>query len=362
MTTSANPQAARTGDNELDLAALRRYLEAGVLVPAGELKATLISGGKSNLTYRITDGTTRWILRRPPLGEILAGAHDVSREHRVMAGLSGSSVPVPEVVALCEDPGVLGAPFYMMIEVPGSVLRTADQVHALPEPTRARLSGTLVDTLADLHEVDFATVGLGGLGRPEGYLDRQLGRWVRQYRKIKVRDLNAVEPLASVLADSVPTGVRPSIVHGDYRLDNVIVCPDDPAKISAVLDWEMATLGDPLADFGILIMFWDEVGAPFNPITNGLMAVPGVLSRDAVIERYITRRNLQVDNLDWYLIFARFKLAIILEQIHVRHLHGQTRGEGFGNVGEMVALLLDGAMEMAASSAALKRPGKRNHG
>jgi aminoglycoside phosphotransferase (APT) family kinase protein len=354
MSTPSHLPDATGGPESLDFDALASYLkDTGIMARDRFLRGTLISGGKSNLTYRITDGTSRWILRRPPLGDILPGAHDVSREYRVMEALGGSNVPVPRMVALCEAADVLGAPFYMMDQVPGLVLRTPEDVAKVPADTRTNLGLALVDVLADLHEIDIGPAGLSALGNPEGYLERQLARWVRQYHKIKVRDLEKIQPIADALACSLPRGVKPAVVHGDYRLDNVIVAANNPAQIQAVLDWEMATLGDPLADLGILIMFWDEPGKPPNPITNGLMAAPGFMSADAAIERYISRRNLQVDNLDWYLVFARFKLAIILEQIHVRHLQGQTRGEGFTGVGDMVTLLLDSAMDTAHRSAAL---------
>lgn len=362
MSTPAHLQAHASANPEsLDLGALTAYLR-NASVPVGDqnLQGTLISGGKSNLTYRVTDGTSRWILRRPPLGDILPGAHDVCREYRVMQALGGSNVPVPRTVALCQDTDVLGAPFYLMDEVPGLVLRTPEDVAKVPVDTRTQLGLTMVDVLADLHEVDIEQAGLDTLGNPKGYLERQLGRWVRQYHKIKVRDLEKIRPIADALANSLPTGVKPAVVHGDYRLDNVIVSAEHPARINAVLDWEMATLGDPLTDLGILVMFWDEPGKPPNPITNGLMAAPGFMSAEAAIDRYISRRDLQMDNLDWYLVFARFKLAIILEQIHIRHLQGQTRGEGFTGVGDMVTLLLESAMDTAGRSAALTLPGSRS--
>ncbi|MGX1163433.1 aminoglycoside phosphotransferase (APT) family kinase protein [Arthrobacter sp. SLBN-100] len=363
MSTPANLHPTGPSPDGLDLQVLAAYLAGtGILGPDSVLHGTLISGGKSNLTYRITDGTSRWILRRPPLGNILPGAHDVTREHRVMLALGDTNIPVPRMAALCENGDVLGAPFYLMEEVSGLILRAPEDVSQIPEVTRARLGAALVDVLADLHEVDFAQVGLNTLGNPEGYLERQLERWVRQYHKIKVRELAYIQPIADSLASYLPRGGKPAIVHGDYRLDNLIVSEEDPAHITAVLDWEMATLGDPLADLGILIMFWDEPDRPFNPITNGLMAAPGFMSSDAVTNRYINRRNLQIDSMDWYLVFAKFKLAIILEQIHVRHLRGETRGEGFAGVGDMVTALLNSAMDNVSKSPSLGTAKGRFHG
>lgn len=349
MTTGSSPDG-------LDLIALTTYLQRESVPLEGALTARLISGGRSNLTYFVSDGVSRWVLRRPPLGDILAGAHDVAREHRVMAGLGNTAVPVPKMVTLCQDESVLGVPFYMMDEVAGKVLRTTDMVEPLASRTRAALGDALIDTLADLHDADFEAAGLGGLGRPDGYLQRQVDRWVHQYAVIKNRELAYVDDVVAALRAGMPQMSTASVVHGDYRIDNVIVDLDDPSKIAAVLDWEMATLGDPLADLGMLLMFWDEAGRLFNPITDGLTAFEGFPSRDEVIERYVTRRGLQVDNLDWYLVFSQFKLAIILEQIHVRHQTGHTRGEGFRGLGDMVASLLQTARDDIERSPRLQIP------
>jgi aminoglycoside phosphotransferase (APT) family kinase protein len=343
----------------VDLTALTTYLRAESVPLEGPLTARLISGGRSNLTYVVTDGASRWVLRRPPLGDILNGAHDVAREHRVMAGLASTAVPVPAMVALCRDESVLGVEFYMMDEVVGHVLRTTDMIEPLAPATRAALGNSLVDTLADLHDADFTAAGLGDLGRPDGYLQRQVDRWVRQYGVIRDRELPHVDDVVVALRESMPQSSGASVVHGDYRIDNVMVGLDDPSRIAAVLDWEMATLGDPLADLGMLLMFWDEVGRTFNPITNGLTAFEGFPSRDQVVERYVARRGLQVDNLDWYVVFSQFKLAIILEQMHVRHQTGQTRGDGFQGIGDMPIQLLQTARDDIERSPLLRIPSGR---
>jgi len=329
----------------LDLTALAACLERNGVPVTGPLTARLISGGRSNLTYIVTGGASEWVVRRPPLGQIFPGAHDVAREHRVMRALAGSPVPVPRMIALCDDDSVLGVPFYVMERVPGTVLRTREQVAAIDAGQRALLGEQLVDTLAMLHEVDYHAVGLGDLGRPAGYLERQVARWTRQYQAIKVRDLRYLDEVATVLRATLPQSGLASIVHGDYRLDNVLVEAADPARIAAVLDWEMTTIGDPLADLATLVMFWDEPGRPYNPISAGLTALAGFPSARAVIERYVSRRGLTIDDVDWYLAFAEFKLAVILEQIHARHVAGQTVGEGFGDIGDMVLFLLESAHE-----------------
>jgi aminoglycoside phosphotransferase (APT) family kinase protein len=331
-------------DRSVDPAALGRLLVAQGVSVDGELTLSTVGGGKSNLTFTVTDGRSRWILRRPPFGDYHRGAHDVGREFRVMAALHGSAVPVPTMVANCDDLSVIGAPFYVMEEVAGVVLRTRDVVSELAPATCLTLSEALVDTLASLHEVDVDAVGLAALGKPTGFLERQLARWQKQYHAVSARHTGRVDEVVAALASAMPLSMAVAIVHGDFRIDNVIVRSEDRSVIAAVIDWEMATLGDPLADLATLVMFWDEVGRPFNPITGGLTAFPGFLSVDEVIRRYAHRRGLDqpaVDGLDWYIAFSKFKLAVILEQIHVRHESGQTVGDGFEGIDVMVDQLLD---------------------
>ncbi|HEX2418718.1 MAG TPA: phosphotransferase family protein [Micromonosporaceae bacterium] len=333
----------------VDLVALRRFIDtADPPGTAGSLTGELISGGKSNLTYRISDGVRTWILRRPPLGLVLATAHDMNRECRILRALADSAVPVPTVVAQQPTADVLDAPFYLMREVDGLVYRSRDQAAGLSPRDAARLGEALVDTLAALHDMDYRQTGLEGFGRPEGYLERQVTRWLRQWDAAHLHDYPQVEALGRRLIRALPAGGGAGIVHGDYRIDNVIVDRTDPGTIAAVLDWEMSTLGDPLADLGILLCYWDEPGRPYNPVTGGLTAVPGFPSHAEVISRYAARRSRDVPDIDWYVVFADFKLAIILEQIHTRHVQGHTVGGGFDQVGEAVWPLLERALETAA--------------
>lgn len=342
----------------LDLDAVSAFLDAASVPQDADLTVSLVGGGKSNLTYRVSDGTHRWILRRPPVGDVVRGAHDVGREFRVMGALHTTPVPVPNVTAMCTDTGYIGVPFYLMDEVDGEVLRTRALVEELSVEDRTAVGLALVDTLADLHDVDFTLVGLATLGRPDGYLERQLDRWLRQYRAIAARELPQIEPIAHTLRETMPTSSATSIVHGDFRIDNVIVDRDSPGTIRAVLDWEMATLGDPLADLATLIMFWDEPGRPFNPITGGLTAFEGFPSVNEVIKRYSARRGIQPGGLDWYLCFSQFKLAVILEQIHTRHTSGETIGDGFEGIDIMVDQLLAEASEAALT---LSKPSPISH-
>jgi aminoglycoside phosphotransferase (APT) family kinase protein len=337
----------------LDVSALQAYLREQGVPTSGELTAELVSGGRSNLTYLVDDAASSWVLRRPPMGTIPVGAHDVAREYRVMSALAPTPVPVPRTVVLCDDVDVIGARFYLMDHIDGRVLRTNDDVAGLDLPTRARLGNTLVDTLVDLHDVDVDAVGLATLGRPAGYLERQVERWAKRYQAVRFRDLPHVDDVLGVLRRRFPVSPPASIVHGDYRLDNVITAADDQGRIAGVLDWEMATIGDPLADLGMLLMFWDEPGRPANPITAGLMAAEGFPRRDDVVQRYVSRRGLPTDDLDWYLVFCEFKLAVILEQIHARFVTGNTVGEGFVDVGAMVGVLLDSAMDRISASTAI---------
>jgi aminoglycoside phosphotransferase (APT) family kinase protein len=254
------------------------------------------------------------------------------------------------VVGLCEDERVLDVPFYVMERIDGRTLRTQDDTADLDQSQRAALTGSLLDTLVALHSVDPAEVGLQDFGRPDGYLARQIGRWARQWASVATRELHEVGELVERLTRSLPVTRHPGIVHGDYKIDNVMVGHDDPTRIVGVLDWEMATLGDTLADLGLLVSFWDEVGGFANPITAGATALPGFPTRDEVVEAYAARRGVDVDGLDWYVVFADLKVAVVLEQIHARHVRGETVGDWFDDVGDMVAPLLDRALERARSS------------
>ena len=307
----------------------------------GPLTGLLIEGGRSNLTYAVSDGTTKWVVRRPPLGHVLATAHDMRREHRVISALHPTAVPVPRPVLLCEDPGneaAPGAPFYVMEFVEGTPYRTAGQLAPLgPERTRAALLG-LVDTLVELHSVDPAAVGLADFGRPEGFLDRQLRRWGKQLDASRNRDLPGIDELHAALGRRLPHSPAPAVVHGDYRLDNVLLGDDD--RITAILDWEMSTLGDPLTDLGLLTMYSVPLGLPDSPVSTTATA-PGHPSPAELVERYAARSGRDVSSVAWYTAFAWFKLAVILEGIHYRYTLGQTVGAGFDRIGDLVPVFIE---------------------
>ncbi|WP_414169683.1 phosphotransferase family protein [Streptoverticillium reticulum] len=303
----------------------------------GPLSAELIQGGRSNLTYAVTDGTGRWAVRRPPLGHVLATAHDMAREHRVIGALHGTAVPVPEPLLLCEDEDVIGAPFYVMEFVEGTPYRSAAELAAIgPDRTR-KVVLQLADILADLHAVDPAAVGLADFGRPEGFLERQLRRWEKQLESSRSRELPGIEELRAGLAEALPDSPAPTVVHGDYRLDNVLVGADDTVR--AVLDWEMSTLGDPLTDLGLLVMYSEQRNVPGSPLATTREA-PGHPETGELIERYAALSGRDVSALPWYTAFAYFKLAVILEGIHYRYTLGRTVGPGFGGIGALVPLFV----------------------
>jgi aminoglycoside phosphotransferase (APT) family kinase protein len=301
----------------------------------GPLTGRLIAGGRSNLTYEVSDGSRSWVVRRPPLGHVLATAHDMAREYRVISALRDTSVPVPLSYAQCADPDVLGAPFYVMSKVDGIPYRTADQLGALG-PARVRLiAERMVTVLAQLHAVDPAEAGLADFGRPGGFLGRQVRRWKQQLDASRSRPLAGIDELHQRLAADQPASPPPAIVHGDYRIDNVLVGPDD--KVAAVVDWEMATLGDPLTDVGLLIVYqrMDRLG-------DGPMAsdAPGYPAEAEVLAQYAAVSGRDLSGLGFYIGLASFKAAVILEGIHYRYVHGQTVGDGFADIGQLVEPLV----------------------
>jgi aminoglycoside phosphotransferase (APT) family kinase protein len=331
----------------LDLAALAGFLESEVGELRGPLQAEVIAGGRSNLTYRVGDGHRHWVVRRPPLAHVLPTAHDMAREWRVISALQGTGIPVPGAVALCADASVIGAPFYVMDYVEGHVVRDALPAE-WPDSaaTRRSMSTALIDVLLRLHAIEPAAVGLADFGRPAGFLERQVRRWWQQWEASKTRELPAIEELHSRLAAGVPEQSAPGVVHGDYRFDNVIFDSHDPGRIAAVVDWEMSTIGDPLCDLGLLIVYW--VTGPDDPAATALPGRAdlgaGFMRRDEVVATYAARSNRDLGALEWYIALGYYKLAIIAEGIHARFLMGMTVGEGFETMGPAVPLLVDRAL------------------
>ena len=334
----------------VDLARLQPWFAAHVEgATGGPLHASLISGGRSNLTYAIGDDAHEWVLRRPPLGHVLPTAHDMAREHTVLAALAPTDVPVPRTLAFCADESVNDAPFYVMEKVDGQILRTSSELANLSPTDARRCSEALIDVLVAIHAVDYDSVGLGNFGHPDGYIERQVRRWGEQWERSKSGDLPVIEELARRLRAALPISPAPTIVHGDYRLDNTMLAADDPGRIVAVLDWEMATLGDPLSDMGLFLVYWgrDQSLAGANPsLTPGA----GFLTRTEIAERYATASGRDVSQLDFYEMLASYKLAIILAGIHARFLMGKTVGEGFDHIGTMVESIASAALDTGSRS------------
>jgi aminoglycoside phosphotransferase (APT) family kinase protein len=313
----------------------------------------LIAGGRSNLTYRVLDATGRsLVLRRPPLSGVLPSAHDMGREHRIISALRDTPVPVPEAIGLCEDPSVTGAPFYVMSYVDGIVPRDERTVaEAFDERRRAAAARSMVEVLVALHAVDPVAVGLGDLGRRDGYIERQLRRWTRQWEQSRTRELPAMEEAGRRLASSVPAQQGPgTIVHGDYRLDNLMLSP--AGDVLAVLDWELCTLGDPLADVGLLMVYWFDPGDDVLPLDSTVTALPGFPRAAEVADAYAGASGRDLSELDYYVAFGYWKLAAILEGVYARSAAGAYgRGDDtYRRFASVVERLAERALDATARS------------
>ncbi|UJA21298.1 phosphotransferase family protein [Thermoleophilia bacterium SCSIO 60948] len=307
----------------IEPAEVERWFADHVPQASAPLGYERITGGRSNLTFTVTDAEgSRWVLRRPPLGERLASAHDMGREQRIMSALSGSLVPVPPVAGYSDSDDVNGAPFYVMEHVEGPILRTrSDAEKAFDEAERERISERVVDALVAIHSVDPDAVGLGELGRKEGYVERQLKRWHGQWEKSKTRELELIDDVHQRLAARVPEQGPARIVHGDYRLDNMILSPE--GEVRAVLDWELSTLGDPLADVGLLLVYWARPGDDLAPLADAPTLADGFLERERIRDLYAERSGRDLSEIDFYVALGYWKLAIILEGVLARYGRGQ---------------------------------------
>ena len=306
---------------------------------------SMITGGRSNLTFAVADGEGRkFVLRRPPTGHVLATAHDMAREHRIISAVGRSNVPVPRTLGLCTDESVNGAPFYVMSFVEGEVLDSPEKAPLLPAELRAPASHHLIDVLADLHAIDVDEVGLGDLARRDGYIERQIKRWSTQWEKSKTRELPVVDEVAGRLAAHIPEQHGVSIAHGDYRFGNCMV---DVAqgRVVAVLDWELCTLGDPLADLGYLGVYWvqgDGEGRHNDPTS-----ADGFPSYASIVERYARRTGRDVSNIDYYVAFSHWRLAVISEGVFARYQKGVM---GADVEPEALELLSNGTNDLATKA------------
>lgn len=333
----------------LEIADLETYLDRTLPgLRGGPLQAELIPGGRSNLTYRVSDGRRTWVVRRPPLGHVLATAHDMAREHRVLRALQDSAVPVPRVVALCQDESVIGAPFYVMDHVHGVPLRDAADLERRGAARTTALCEAMIDTLAEIHAVDPAHVGLEDFGRPAGFVGRQVHRWKRQLDQSRSRPLRHAEKLYAALAAGVPADSAAAIVHGDFRLDNLLV--DDDDQVTAVLDWEMASLGDPLTDLALLLVYQTLASWPGAQHVSDAPRASGYLSAPDLVARYAEATGEEPSHLGFHYALACFKLGAILEGIHYRSTQGLTVGEESSGLEAHVERLFEAGCSALANS------------
>lgn len=338
----------RAGE-ELDLAALSEFLNARLPGPAAPLEALQFPGGHSNLTYLIRRAASEYVLRRPPMGPIPARAHDMVREAGVLRRLAPHYPPAPRVEVICDDNQVLGRPFYLMERRFGEILRRSGPTSPDAPP---RIAAAFVDALAELHAIDIFECGLDQLGKPDGFLLRQVNGWSKRWSEAQTRPLPPMERLSVWLLENLPESPRPTMVHNDYKLDNVMLAEDDPGQIVAVLDWEMASVGDPLVDLGVMLAYWPEAGDPearreaISPITTQ----PGWPSRSELLDRYHQKTGRDVSGVAYYEVFGLFKLAVVLEQIFRRFQTSQTADRRFAQFEQTVSGLADAA-EMVMKTA-----------
>ena len=344
-----------TSPEGLDLGAVGPWLAARGLVDPGPIEAVRLAGGLSNVTYLVTQGDRSLVIRRPPLGHVMPTAHDMGREFTVLSGVTQGGFPAPQPLAYCDDDSVIGARFLVMEYVAGRIISSDAAAEGLTAADASALSAELVDVLASLHAIDARAVGLGDLGRPEGFLTRQVSRWAQQWELSKTRELPAIDELLVWLQERVaalPTDLPWSIVHGDYRLDNAIVDPVQP-RIRAVLDWEMATLGDPLMDLATMLVYWSRPGDELRHQIRFAAFVTdrdGFWERQQLVERYAERSGLDVGHLDVCVVLSGLKLAVIMESIRKRTLAGQQLGADT-SLADGMAMATDALAEMGLAVA-----------
>ena len=357
MTGAGDDTIAVRADEALDEAALAAWLRGqGIPGSDGALAVRQFGGGKANITYLLDLGGHEYVLRRPPLGPVAKGAHDMAREHAVLSRLHEAFAPAPRALAFCGDHGVLGADFFVMERRRGVVVRERmPAAYASIDDAAPRMGNALVDTLADLHAVDYAAIGLDGIGRPDGFLERQLDGWHRRWLAARVDEVPTMDAVHAWLVANLPASQRVALVHNDYKLDNVMLAAADPGKVVAVFDWDMCTLGDPLSDLGALLTYWRQ---PDDPAQFQAMAMmpddPRFPDRAALVARYAERAGLDVSGIAWYHALGLYRLAVILAQIYVRYHRGQTVDARFKPFGRFAALAGEWAERVTGTRGALR--------
>jgi aminoglycoside phosphotransferase (APT) family kinase protein len=332
---------------ELNLDRLTPYLAAHLSGPDLPLVVQQFPHGHSNLTYLVPIGAQEWVLRRPPFGNVVKSAHDMGREFRILSRLSAAYPLAPAPALYCDDESVLGAPFYIMERRRGVILRRPPPPdRSMPAELVRELCESLADGLALLHAVDYRAAGLEDLGKPQGYVERQVTGWLRRYQDARTNEIPALERAALWLSENKPADcAQPTLVHNDFKFDNLVLDPSDLTRVVAVLDWEMATIGDPLMDLGTTLGYWVEAGdpAPLHHHVVGPTALPGSLSRRELVDRYGQQTGRDVSNVLFYYVFGLFKIAVIAQQIYARYVNGLTKDERFAGMIQMVAALGLGA-------------------
>ncbi len=341
--------AIRPGE-ELDLAKLEPFLRSHFPDESGSLVVRQYPSGHSNLTYSVQLGSREMVLRRPPFGSKVKTAHDMSREFRVLSKLHAHYPPAPQVLLFCGDLSVLGAPFYLMEPIHGVILRS-DVPAGLdfsPEVAR-RVSESFLDNLALLHGLDYNQIGLADLGKPQGYLERQLRGWIERYHGSKTHDIPEAETISNWIQQHMPASIAAALIHNDYKYDNVVLDPSDLTRIIGVLDWEMCTIGDPLADLGSALAYWIDSNDPAEILETrwGPTTYPGSLTRAQLVQRYAEKTGRDISDVAFYLVFARFKIVVIVQQIYYRYHQGLTHDERFATMPKRISLLLRAALRTA---------------
>lgn len=352
--TLTDPSIQVRSGEELDTAVIDRYLKAHLPDLIGMPTISQFPGGASNLTYLISYPGQELVLRRPPFGQKAKSAHDMGREYRILNRLNSGFPYCPKAYAHCTDESLIGSEFYVMERVKGIILRSdiAPELGLDPQQTNA-LCKSFIDRLVELHQVDFQACGLGELGKPEGYVQRQVEGWSTRYEKALTPDAPGWQRVTSWLREKMPADYpRSGIVHNDYRFDNVILVPDNPLRIIGVLDWEMATLGDPLMDLGNSLAYWIEADdpAPVQLMRRQPSNAPGMLTRREFADYYAERAGITLDNLDFYYCHGLFRLAVIVQQIYYRYFHGQTQDKRFAQFIHMNRLLEHMALQVIDTS------------
>ncbi|MDP6455972.1 MAG: phosphotransferase family protein [Candidatus Marinimicrobia bacterium] len=339
-------------EERFDTVRLREYLKGSLEGTQNKLKVRQFSGGAANLTYLLDYGTHEYVLRRPPLGPVAPTSHDMAREYRVLSILYKTFPCAPQAFLFCDDSKVIGASFFIMERKRGVVVRkTVPEVFVAMEDSPRRMSEALVDRLAEFHAVDFASLGLGDLGRPEGFIQRQVEGWFKRWEAAKHEDLEEMDDLYAWLTENLPTVSDTALVHNDYKLDNLMFSPTDPGHVVAIFDWDMCTLGDPLNDLGALLCYWSEPSDPaFFKRASMMPTDVHFLTREALVQRYAEKGTRNVTNIRFYHVLGLFRLIGIAAQIYIRFVRGQTKDARFAAFGDLIPLISRYALSLIAKT------------